>query len=383
MSPEPGLYVHVPFCSAICPYCDFAVTRDEPRRRERFASALLAEADLLGAPERPADTLYFGGGTPSRLDASDLARAVEGLRDRGWSSASARIFLEANPEDVRKETLDGWRGAGVRTLSLGVQSLDDDALRFLGRRHTASGARAAVETARAAGFDTLSVDLMYGLPGQTREDWERVLGAALALEPDHLSCYQLTVHEGTIFGRRAREGMLVESDEERQASLFHVTHERLAGAGYEGYEVSNFARSPEHRSAHNEKYWSHAPYVGLGPSAHSFDGRRRTWNERSFFAWEKRLLAQASPEAGGEDLDEEALLLETLMLRLRTRDGLDLDAFETRFGVDLLEEARSVAERAFAEGLLALEPPRIRPTLGGLAVADGLARALYGSFERS
>jgi len=373
MSPEAGLYVHVPFCSTLCPYCDFAVNLATEARRSRYVDLLLAEIALRGRPEGWFDTLYFGGGTPSLLPVSDLRRVVGTLSDLGWLAPGFRVFLEANPEDVSETSLAGFREAGVSTLSLGVQSLDSESLRFLGRGHTKDEAARAIVLSCQAGFETVSVDLMYGLPGQTEERLRKDLAAAVALEPDHFSCYQLTVHEKTLFGRRKKEGRLEEASEEAQSILFRLTHQVLESAGYEAYEVSNFARSPEHRSRHNQKYWIHAPYLGLGPGAHSFDGRSRAWNERSFFDWERRLRLREIPVVGTEELGDEELLLETLMLRLRTREGLDLDDIQKRFGVDLLALNRALIDKGLEDALFVREGSWIRPTLDGLAVADGLA----------
>jgi oxygen-independent coproporphyrinogen-3 oxidase len=375
MSPEPGLYVHVPFCSSLCPYCDFAVNLGTAARRARYVDLLLIEISLRARPESPFDTLYFGGGTPSSLPIEGLRRILGTISARGWLASGCRVFLEANPEDVSDASLAGWRAAGVSTLSLGVQSLDPESLRFLGRRHSAEDAARAVARAGEAGFETVSVDLIYGLPGQTEERLRKDLDDAVALGPDHFSCYQLTVHEKTLFGRRKNEGSLEESSEGAQAALFRLTHQALESAGYEAYEVSNFARSHEHRSRHNQKYWAHAPYLGLGPSAHSFDGRTRAWNERSFFDWERRLRRGEIPVVGREGLSDEELLLETLMLRLRTRAGLDLNEIEKRFGVDLLDLNRALIEKGLEDALLVREGSWIRPTLDGLAVADGLASA--------
>ena len=379
MSPEAGLYVHVPFCEALCPYCDFAVNLATELRRSRYVGLLLTEISLRGRPGDPFDTLYFGGGTPSLLPVSDIRRIVETLSDLGWLRPGSRVFLEANPEDVSEASLAGFREAGVSTLSLGVQSLDPESLRFLGRGHTRDQAARAIALSCQAGFETVSVDLIYGLPGQTEERLRKDLEAAFALGPDHFSCYQLTVHEKTLFGRRKREGRLEEASNAAQAVLFRLTHQVLESAGYEAYEVSNFARSPEHRSRHNQKYWIHAPYLGLGPGAHSFDGRSRAWNERSFFDWERRVRRGEIPVAGREELGDEELLLETLMLRLRTREGLDLDDVEKRFGVDLLDLNRALIDKGIEDALLVREGSWIRPTLDGLAVADGLA----GSFRLS
>lgn len=271
-----------------------------------------------------------------------------------------------------------WRGLGARTLSLGIQSFDAEALRFLGRRHTPEEARRSVETARSAGFDTISIDLMYGLPGQPPEIWRRTLEEAVALQPDHLSCYQLTIHEGTPFGFRLERGKMTELPEESQAEAFLFTHAFLRDAGYPGYEVSNFARSPEHRSRHNSKYWHHVPYLGLGPSAHSFSGigsdPRRWWNERKLKPWEARIEARELPVGGSEPLAAADLALEALMLGFRTAEGIDLARFRERYGMDLEMRNARVIERLERKGLLKVEGSRLAPTLEGLAVADSLAR---------
>ncbi len=375
--PQPGLYVHVPFCEALCPYCDFAVNVGTEARLSRYVDLLLTEISLRGTPDSRFDTLYFGGGTPSLLPAWELSRVLEGLGSHGWLGPECRVFLEANPDQVTGASLTGFREARVSTLSLGVQSLDPESLVFLGRSHTRERAAEAVLLSKEAGFDTVSVDLIYGLPGQTEDRLRRDLEAASVLAPDHFSCYQLTVHEKTLFGRWKKEGRLKELPDGAQAALFRLTHQVLEDAGYRAYEVSNFARSPEHRSRHNEKYWIHAPYLGIGPGAHSFDGRIRAWNERSFFAWERRLRLGEVPTGGSERLSDEELLLETVMLRLRTREGLNLDDVEKRFGVDLLALNRALVEKSVDEALLVKDGAWIRPTLDGLAVADGIAGAFH------
>lgn len=384
----PGLYVHVPFCSAICPYCDFAALRGGAALRARFTERLATELPLAARawPERrPFDTVYFGGGTPSLLPPEHLARLLDDCRRHLALAAPAPwVFLEANPEDVTAEACAAWRRLGVRTLSLGVQSFSDDALRFLGRRHTAAQARAAVETARAAGFDTVSIDLVFGLPGQSAAAWRRELATATALGPEHISCYQLTVHPRTVFGVRAAQGRLTELGESEQAGLFVLTHHLLAETGWEAYEVSSFARGPAHRSHHNLKYWNHLPYLGIGPSAHSFArgdrGARRWWNVRHLRAWEQRLAAGLRPVEGEETIGPAALAAETLLLGLRTTAGIDLDAFSARFGIDLLSANEAlVASLVRAGRVRVLDGPRGRrlvPTVAGLAVADGLAAAL-------
>ena len=388
---EAGLYLHVPFCSRICPYCDFAVVTGGPDRRRRFADSLVTEIAMVGGQggwrevgAGPAgggggfgafDTIYFGGGTPSALEPAELARILDAagaalpLRDP-W------IFLEANPEDVGLESLRAWRELGVRTLSLGVQAFDEAALRFLGRRHDPKQAARSVLLAREAGFDTVSVDLIYGLPDDSVERWRGTLERAVELAPDHLSCYQLTIHEGTPFGFRAARGELAELPEEGQADLFLLTHEFLNDQGFQGYEVSSFARGAEHRSRHNRKYWDHTPYLGLGPSAHSFAAGRRWWNERKLPRWEARLAAGERPITASEELSPSDLALEAVMLGLRTYEGIDLERFLERYGVDLVARNERLVADLVAAGLLRIDGSVLVPTLRGLAIADSLVRKL-------
>jgi putative oxygen-independent coproporphyrinogen III oxidase len=377
----PGLYLHVPFCSAICPYCDFAVLTGGPARRAAFVDSLIAELGLWrdeAAAWGSFDTVYLGGGTPSALAPAELERLVAAVRRSLPMAADCWIGMEANPEDVSAESLACWRGLGVSMLSLGVQSFDAATLRFLGRRHEPREATGAVEMALSAGFATVSIDLIYGEGGSPESAlarWRRDLEQAAALEPQHLSCYQLTLHEGTPFGFRAARGELHELAEDAQAQLFHLTHEALAERGYQGYEVSNFARGRAHESRHNRKYWSHTPYLGLGPSAHSFDGGRRWWNERKLHAWETRLAAGERPVAGSETLTPQDLALEEVMLALRTAAGLDLGGFRRRHGFDIAAHNRQLVDGLVASGHLEERDGRLSPTLAGLAVADSLARS--------
>jgi oxygen-independent coproporphyrinogen-3 oxidase len=377
-SAHPALYLHIPFCSAICPYCDFAVLTGGPERRRRFADHLVSEISLW-SPERSTfaaiDTIYFGGGTPSALAEEDLARILTAARKNLAIRDDAQVFFEANPEDVTAESARAWLDLGVQFLSLGIQSFDAEALKFLGRRHTPEQARRSVEIAREAGFETVSIDLIYGLPDQPFAVWQCTLEEAVALAPDHISCYQLTIHEGTPFGFRLARGKMTELPDNAQAELFLFTHEFLRDHGYPGYEVSNFARSPAHCSRHNQKYWQHFPYLGLGPSAHSFSGNHRWWNERKLKPYEARIDAGEKPIAGTEDLSRQDLALEALMLGLRTTEGIDLDAFRERYGVDLRKSNEPLIERLAGDGLLKLEESALVPTLAGLAVTDSLARA--------
>lgn len=368
-----GLYLHVPFCARVCPYCDFAVRTGDGARRGRFVEHLLREIELYADYPLEFDTIYLGGGTPSQLAVDDLDRILEAAGRRLHLRSDLAVFLEANPEDVSAEAVASWRGRGVSTLSLGVQSLDPAELAFLGRQHGPEDARRAVGQALEAGFDTVSVDLIYGLPGQEPAAWRRALGAAVALEAQHLSCYPLTIHRGTRFGLLEQRGLLRPLPADEQGELFRLTHRVLNDSGYAGYEVSNFAAAPRHRSRHNVKYWDHTPYLGLGPSAHSFHDGRRSWNVRGTDPWEERIAGGERPIEGSETLDTEALALESLMLGLRTYDGVDLRRLRERYGVDLAAANEALLARLITDGLLSIAHDHLIPTLAGLAVADGLA----------
>ncbi|HEV7667548.1 MAG TPA: radical SAM family heme chaperone HemW [Thermoanaerobaculia bacterium] len=371
----PGLYLHVPFCSAICPYCDFAVLTGGAEKRRRFVASILTEIALWAdSGWRGFDTIYFGGGTPSALAPEQIGEILDRVYATFPESRDARIFLEANPEDASAESFAALRALEVATLSLGVQTFEPEELAFLGRRHTPEQGERAFHLAREAGFPTVSLDLIFGLPDQTPATWRRSLEAAVRLGADHISCYQLTIHEGTPFGFRRDRGHLAEMPEPAQAEIFHLTHQLLGDAGYEGYEVSNFALTPQHRSRHNQKYWRHVPYLGLGPSAHSFDGERRWWNERKLGPWEANIDQHTRPIADSEVLTPANLALEALMLGLRTKEGLDLGLFRERYGVDLEARNAELLDRAILDGMLVREGESLKPTLGGFAVADGLAR---------
>lgn len=374
-----GIYVHVPFCSAICPYCDFAVSVGNSDRCEEYLAAIEVEVLEQSPPqfsETEFDTVYFGGGTPTILSQDQLARLRQLLSDHYRLAPDTYWTIEANPEDVQDDCARGWRELGFDMVSLGVQSFCDDELRFLGRRHRGHDAQVAVERCLSAGFDTVSIDLMFGLPDQAASTWRQSLDLAVDLRPDHVSCYQLTVHEGTPFARRQLRGQLEELSDTGQGDLFLLTRDTLTAGGLEAYEVSNFARTPSHRSRHNQKYWQHVPYLGIGPSAHSFDGRRRWWNERSFRDYCGQLDRGSRPVAGEESLTDDDFALEVVMLRLRTIEGLDLEAFEARFGYDLRYANRSRWETHVAAGLAIPSDQHFRLTEEGLAVADGIVAQL-------
>jgi oxygen-independent coproporphyrinogen-3 oxidase len=310
------LYIHVPFCGRRCTYCDFSIAVRRTVPVAAYLEALGREIALAGA--RPVETLYLGGGTPSRLGGHGIAALARLLRpDRDL----AEFTLEANPEDVTAESVSAWVEAGVNRLSLGGQSFDDRVLSWMHRTHDAARIGEAVRAARAGGIANLSLDLIFALPVSLGRDWRRDLDAAVRLGPEHISLYGLTVEPGTPLFRQAGRGESVPADDARYEEEYLLAHERLTDAGYAFYEVSNAAR-PGREAVHNRAYWLLEPYLGLGPSAHSFDGVSRWWNEPAYARWKECLEQGQSPVAGHEILNDHQRRLEQMYLALRTSAGL-------------------------------------------------------------
>jgi putative oxygen-independent coproporphyrinogen III oxidase len=360
-----GLYIHVPFCPAKCSYCDFySITSSD--LIAAYLKALAQEARLYGDQFPPFDSLYLGGGTPSWLGKADLAELLKNLRRRFAFAPDTEFTLEANPDDVSPEKLRLWQDLGFNRLSLGLQSFNDDELRLLGRRHTAAQTIAALELIRAAGFNNLGLDLIYGLPGQTLPAWLQTLETALSFAPEHLSCYQLTLAGDTPLGRRAAAGEVRLPDEETQRQFFLRTSQFLTHRGYLHYEVANFALGEDHLCRHNRKYWTHVPYLGLGPAAHSFDGHRRWWNFSSVEQYCSHLDASRAPAAGQETLTPAQIRLENLYLGFRTREGVSLTILREH------PQAEAILAELAQAGLVRVEADRVVATADGLVVADRL-----------
>lgn len=362
---EPGLYIHVPFCKSKCPYCDFySVTT--LKNVQTWIKALKKEAEHYRDSFQIFDTLYLGGGTPSLLNPDQLAEVFTSLRAAFTFAPSSEVILEANPDDITPEKLSVYKDLGVNRISVGVQSFREEEIRFLQRRHTAAGAERALGEIRRAGFKNLGVDLMYGLPGQTLSHWLVSLKRALEFQPEHLSCYQLTVEEGTVLGRLKTKGGLQLPDEKAGRRFFLATSRFLEKRGYLHYEISNFARTEALVSRHNSKYWKHVDYLGLGPGAHSFLQGRRWWNVRSVRRYTSLLAQGRLPIEGEESLTPDQLLLETLYFGFRTRRGIDLHLLETD---DPMQAAASELEKS---GLVIRKDGRLIPTRQGFLLADSL-----------
>lgn len=352
--PPRHVYVHVPFCARRCSYCDFAIAVRRHVPVTTFVQAIARELAVRTADAEPAEvsSIYLGGGTPSALGPDGVARLLDTVMDRFSPSPEAEVTLEANPEDVDVDAGRRWRAAGVTRVSLGVQSFDDVVLRWMHRTHDAARAERAAEALHAAGISDWSLDLIFALPDALPRSWERDLARAIALHPTHVSCYGLTIEPGTPLGRWRERGEVQAPAEERYEREFLAADACLAAAGFEHYEVSNFAR-PGSRARHNAAYWSRVAYLGLGPSAHSFDGARRWWNERDYVAWHRRVLRGEDPEAGGETLSPQQERMEATYLGLRTLSGV-------RFGPEDRPHVREWVERGWAserDSVVRLTPP--------------------------
>jgi putative oxygen-independent coproporphyrinogen III oxidase len=323
------VYVHVPFCARRCVYCDFAIAVRRHVPVDDYVSAIERELSIRFPEEGDwqVETLYFGGGTPSRLGGDGVSRLLDVLQERLTIAPHAEVTLEANPEDASLDAVRAWRAAGINRLSLGGQSFDDAVLRWMHRTHDARAIGRAVDNARRAGIDDLSLDLIFALPDEVERDWEADVDAALALAPTHLSLYGLTTEPATPLGRWRDRGVVTEAREENYEREFLHADRALTGAGFEHYEVSNFAL-PGHRAKHNSMYWRGSPYAGLGPGAHEFDGATRRWNVDAYVEWARRLAALGDPIEGSELLDDASREAERIYLGLRTSDGLRLSGAE-------------------------------------------------------
>lgn len=369
------LYVHVPFCRLVCAYCDFVTVGGRAAEIPAYVAALLAEMALRPAPGKLA-TIYFGGGTPSLLPAADVAHVVEAASVR-WGRQPGEVTLEANPSSREAPDWTGLLAAGVNRISLGAQSLRNSELRALARGHTAAEARAAYRAARLAGFENVSLDLIYGIPGQSLADWRTGLRAAVALEPDHLSLYalQLAMHpdEWAAPPRRGamrwRQRMIVRQDDALAADQYRLAEELLDSAGYRHYELSSWAR-PERQSRHNSAYWARRPYTGLGAGAHSYDGSSRSWNVGDLDRYLSLVAAGERPLGGEEELAKETQAFEAIALGLRRIDGFSRRAFNSEFGSDPLERHRGSVTEATHSGLLEVNGDAIRLSPRGRLLAN-------------
>ncbi|MER7395450.1 radical SAM family heme chaperone HemW [Streptomyces sp. NPDC000151] len=378
-----GFYLHVPYCATRCGYCDFnTYTASELRgsggalaSRENYAATVVEEIRLarkiMGDDPRPVETVFVGGGTPTLLPAADLSRMLAAIRDEFGLAPGAEITTEANPESVDPRYLEELRAGGFNRVSFGMQSARQHVLKILDRTHTPGRPEACVAEARAAGFDHVNLDLIYGTPGETDDDWKASLDAAIGAGPDHVSAYALIVEEGTQLARRIRRGEVPMTDDDEHADRYLIAEDTLTAAGFTWYEVSNWATTPAARCRHNELYWTGADWWGAGPGAHSHVGGVRWWNAKHPGAYAQALNDGRSPGAGRELLAPEDRRVERILLELRLAAGCPLDL--------LAPAGAKAAERALTDGLLEAAPyeaGRAVLTLRGRLLADAVVRDL-------
>ena len=364
-----GLYIHIPFCKSRCIYCGFYSTTDTTLR-QRYVDAVCQE--MISRSEKNEgenmrtgiQTIYIGGGTPSQLTLGQLGQLLEKARTVFDVDDNAEVTVEVNPDDVTEELAAGLQAIGVNRVSMGAQTFDANRLRFLNRRHTARQVEEAVSLLRQSGFDNISIDLMYGFPDETLNDWQQDIDAVLRLGVEHLSAYCLMIEEGTPLHQWAADNGQWTMDEELERAMYYTLIERLTAAGYEHYELSNFAK-PGRRSRHNSSYWKDIPYIGLGAAAHSYDGQCRRWNVSNLLYYIKG-IENGQPSFEQEELDEDTHYNDRITVALRTCEGLSLSELTDRQKKYLLRSA----QRYLDDGLLELLDGCIKQTRKGLFVSD-------------
>ena len=375
-----GLYLHIPFCEKKCVYCDF-YSIESTDLMEGFVSRLCTELSMRATSEKPCTSVFLGGGTPSLLSPSQLERILAHVHASYAIAPDAECTMECNPGTVTLDSLKAYRSLGINRLSFGVQSFVAEELSFLARIHSADDADKAMELARAAGFDNVNMDLMFALPPQTLASLAYSIDRMLALEPDHISAYSLIFEPGTPLYAQWKKGQVQPHAEDLDAEMYAYVMDRLGDAGYEQYEVSNFARNGR-SCRHNLTYWHAESYIAVGPSAHGLLDNLRYWNHRSLTAWGAKIDAGELPQANTEVLDHHAQLVEYAFLHMRA-DGLPIEAARQRFGVDIRRALQPQLQHWIDAGMLRDEGDTLRLTRDGYTVCDDITVALLDALDRA
>lgn len=340
-----GLYIHTPFCQHKCGYCDFYSSTNADQYESAFVSALIQEIKTKSEKQK-VDSIFLGGGTPSLLSVQDLERIMHTIQSHYLLTADCEITIETNPGTVNREKLAAFQSIGINRISFGVQSFIESELKFMERIHTAEEAIENIKAAHSLAFENVSFDLIYAIGEQTLKDWKYNLDLAISLGTEHISAYNLIIEKNTAFYRLMQDGKISEKSQEEERRFYEFTMEHLSKAAYTHYEVSNYAKSKNFESRHNSKYWNHDPYLAFGPSAHSFDGKRkRSWNIRSTEKYIDSIQSGKTAQSGEEELSDEELRLELIMLGFRKREGISLSAFKTRCSSSFLDEYSQSIER--------------------------------------
>ncbi|MEP5611843.1 MAG: radical SAM family heme chaperone HemW [Cyclobacteriaceae bacterium] len=370
-----GIYIHIPFCRQACHYCDFHFSTNRSRESEMVQAIRREIEDRSNYVSEKIETIYFGGGTPSILSMGQIKEVLSTVKGAFEISSSAEITLEANPEDLSNEKLRGLRQLGVNRLSIGFQTFSDTKLKWMNRVHSSEEALNSFQNARDSGFENVSVDLIYALPEHGLDAWMKDLQLAANLNPEHISIYGLTIEERTVFGKRKQSGELIEEPEEMAASQYLRTIEVLESKGYRQYEVSNFAK-PGCESRHNSSYWAGAKYLGIGPGAHSYDGKSRRFNVRNNAMYLKAISTNGSYHES-EELSQTQIANERILTCLRTRNGIDLEKFESDFEIKLLAIHEELIEQLGKQNFLKIKDNKLYLTSTGFLVADEIALKLF------
>lgn len=367
-----GIYIHIPFCKQACHYCDFHFSTSLDLVKPitaAIAKEITMQKDYLGGDR--IDTIYFGGGTPSLLGKEEIALIIDTLGKNYNINPAAEVTLEANPDDLGKQKLEELGSAGINRLSIGIQSFRDDTLTFFNRAHNSGEAVRSINDARAAGFNNISIDLIYGVPGQDDASWKKGLDEALTFKPEHISAYSLTIEERTVFGKWRQVNKLTPMDEDLVAEQFEILMNTLTAYGYDHYEISNFSL-PGYHSRHNSSYWNGTKYLGVGPSAHSYDGLSRQFNVSNNAIYAKKI------EAGEIPSEREVLTVvdkinEYFLIGLRTSQGCDLEFLSKEYGFRLSERQRGYVDELIALGKVVLDGSWLKLTNKGKLLADKIA----------
>lgn len=372
-----GLYVHIPFCAQKCPYCDFYSITDLSMMRQ-FANALFLEMEMVRHTPLVFDTIYIGGGSPSILDGNNIALILEAIHRLFIIHPNPEITMEINPGTVDLNKLKLYKTSGVNRLNIGVQSFNNASLKFLGRIHSSNHSKSVFYQSRNAGFDNIGIDLIYGLPGQTQDSWILDLQTAIDFKPEHLSCYMLSYEEHTDMWRKLKHASFHPLPEKQVANLFKITIEFLENNGYTHYEISNFAKSSsdnlqDNSSKHNQKYWSSTPYLGLGPSAHSFMEPKRFWNVRSVKKYMYLLSDDKLPVEEEEVLTDGQMMTEAIYLGLRKTVGIDINAYNQKFNVSFTSQFKKVINELINEEVIYIDEQRCRLSRKGMLFLDSIA----------
>jgi len=366
-----GIYIHVPFCKRKCIYCDFYSigTLDKiPNYPKLVERELQLRSEFIS--EKNIETIYFGGGTPSLLSQNQIGNVLESIAKTFKISSNPEVTLEANPNDLTKEALMGYKKAGINRLSIGIQSFNDNELVFLGRKHNALTAEKSVEIALQNGFDNISIDLIYGIPESTLESWHYSLSKAFSIGAKHLSCYHLTYEEKTVLSKKLKQKQFKEVDELLSIDQFNLLRKLALQNGFVHYEVSNLAKDGFY-SRHNSAYWKGISYLGLGPAAHSFNGSRREWNPNSYAEWQKG-IEEGTPNVQGEVLNEQTQFNEIVLTRLRTIWGIDMNELTSKFSKNLVDQLLMNANKYLQEKKLVIKDNHLQIPSEEYFISDGI-----------